>query len=663
MPSTDSETILLEGDKKFHTHASVWLLWAAGASSITMHLYHLPFWSSQLVSWFFFLLWSLATVDFATLVKNFFGAVIEVFFRDLQYHGLSNIPREGVPTLLVCAPHANQFVDPVVITKRIKRNVSFLCAAKSLRKPLIGKLIKATKMAVPVERPQDLAKDVSGFVNIKYEYVSTDEGNGGSEIGGHTKKAWTVEGLGGTSFQSAFKCGDILSISTGPYKGYQSRVVSIMSDTAMRLSGPLKHPVKGSLLTTDPTFKKLGPVDAKMIPRLSQDHMYKAVCEELSQGKCVAIFPEGGSHDRSELLPLKAGIAYIALTACEKYPELISQLQILPVGITYSNAHRFRSRAFVDFGEPISINRTTLEQYMSHEPDSPEFKQEKRDAAGALLSQLKTGLDLVTVQASDYKTMEQFRMLRRLYSSTSKKNRLSIGQKIDATRAFSRGYEKVKNNESVKKLMIRVKEYCEELKHFGFRDHQVQSVDGVRNLLDSVDIIALLAYRMSLVVLYSLSVLPGTLVSLPFLILTRYVSRKKQKEALAKSNVKIHARDVMATWKILTAVVFVPIIHLTYTLMVAIIFGWAPSALYFFWMPFIAALSLKGTENLFRVQKSFRPLLLSLFQPRWAEKMWVKRQELAIKVRAVVKEVNWSEGQVNDALYPNTNEELNTLDW
>jgi len=27
----------------------------------------------------------------------------------------------------------------------------------------------------------------------------------------------------------------------------------------------------------------------------------------LNEGKCFAIFPEGGSHDRTDLLPLKAG--------------------------------------------------------------------------------------------------------------------------------------------------------------------------------------------------------------------------------------------------------------------------------------------------------------------------------------------------------------------
>lgn len=132
--------------------------------------------------------------------------MVEVFFRDLQYHGLSNIPREGVPTLLVCAPHANQFVDPLVITKRIKRDVAFLTAANSLRKPFIGALIRATKLAVPVERPQDVAKACKGFVNLQ-----------------SNEDQWKAIGLGGTCFKAEFKNGDLVSISAGEFKGYSAR--------------------------------------------------------------------------------------------------------------------------------------------------------------------------------------------------------------------------------------------------------------------------------------------------------------------------------------------------------------------------------------------------------------------------------------------------------
>ena len=36
--------------------------------------------------------------------------------------------------------------------------------------------------------------------------------------------------------------------------------------------------------------------------------VYQAVHNRLNAGGCIGIFPEGGSHDRAEMLPLKAGV-------------------------------------------------------------------------------------------------------------------------------------------------------------------------------------------------------------------------------------------------------------------------------------------------------------------------------------------------------------------
>ncbi len=43
--------------------------------------------------------------------------------------------------------------------------------------------------------------------------------------------------------------------------------------------------------------------------------MYQQVWSGLNEGKCIGIFPEGGSHDQMDLLPLKAGICIMALGA------------------------------------------------------------------------------------------------------------------------------------------------------------------------------------------------------------------------------------------------------------------------------------------------------------------------------------------------------------
>lgn len=43
----------------------------------------------------------------------------------------------------------------------------------------------------------------------------------------------------------------------------------------------------------------------KCVPHIEQEAVYKSVHDELNNGGCITIFPEGGSHDRAEMLPFK----------------------------------------------------------------------------------------------------------------------------------------------------------------------------------------------------------------------------------------------------------------------------------------------------------------------------------------------------------------------
>ena len=66
------------------------------------------------------------------------------------------------------------------------------------------------------------------------------------------------------------------------------------------------------------------------------------VFKRLSERGAVGIFPEGGSHDRTELLPLKAGFTIMALGTLARHPDL--PLYIVPTGLYYFRAHAFRSK-------------------------------------------------------------------------------------------------------------------------------------------------------------------------------------------------------------------------------------------------------------------------------------------------------------------------------
>lgn len=124
--------------------------------------------------------------------------------------------------------------------------------------------------------------------------------------------------------------------------------------------------------------------------------MYSSVYKKLSEGGCIGIFPEGGSHDRTDLLPLKAGVSIMALGAISANPAL--HLRIVPVGLSYFHPHRFRSRAVVEFGSPIEIPREAVD-------DFEKGGEEKKKAIGDVMNMVVDGLKSVTVRAPDYETL------------------------------------------------------------------------------------------------------------------------------------------------------------------------------------------------------------------------------------------------------------------
>jgi glycerol-3-phosphate O-acyltransferase/dihydroxyacetone phosphate acyltransferase len=81
--------------------------------------------------------------------------------------------------------------------------------------------------------------------------------------------------------------------------------------------------------------------------------VYDAVINRLIQGNSIGIFPEGGSHDRSDLLPIKAGVSIMALGAMARDPKC--KISIVACGLKYFKPHKFRSQVVVEFSKPYRI--------------------------------------------------------------------------------------------------------------------------------------------------------------------------------------------------------------------------------------------------------------------------------------------------------------------
>ncbi len=96
------------------------------------------------------------------------------------------------------------------------------------------------------------------------------------------------------------------------------------------------------------------------------------------------------------MLPLKAGVSMMALGAMANNPDL--RVKVVPVGLSYFHAHRFRSRAVVEFGSPLGVPLEFVDMFK-------EGGAKKREAVGKFLDVIYDALKTVTMRAPDYDTL------------------------------------------------------------------------------------------------------------------------------------------------------------------------------------------------------------------------------------------------------------------
>ncbi|KAE8355830.1 hypothetical protein BDV28DRAFT_128208 [Aspergillus coremiiformis] len=569
------------------------------------------------------------------LVLWLFSVLVDLFFREVHPRGSWKIPRQG-PMILVAAPHANQFVDSLilmrVIRSEVRRRISWLIAEKSFRRKFIGLLARSIG-TVPVARAMDNMKPGQGTI---YMPDPIDQPT-------------LIRGID-TNFEGpGFEKDGTIALPTINGTSHSATIAEIRGPEELIIKKPFKaknplYQLTGRKdITHDGTFignaldKEVGFKGSKfkVSPHVDQTAVYEAVFTRLNAGGCVGIFPEGGSHDRTTLLPLKAGVALMALGTLADNPDC--GLKIVPCGMNYFHAHKFRSRAVIEFGTPIEIPRELVEQYK---------RGERREAVGSLLDTIYQGLVAVTVTSPDYETLMVIQAARRLYNTKGKK--LPLPTVVELNRRLVKGYTHFKDDPRIVHLRKSIAEYNRELHLLGIRDHQVEYAK-----FSFIKVIFTLISRLIKVSLLTIGTLPGLLLFTPVFITTKVISKKKSQEALAASTVKLQGRDVMATWKLLVALAFAPALYAFYTAAFTMwayhnrIQGTVPK-----WMPLwlivpigmvlfptITFAALRIGEVGMDILKSLRPLMLSL-NPSSANSLVKLRQKRAALAQQVTDAIN-----------------------
>ena len=171
----------------------------------------------------------------------------------------------------------------------------------------------------------------------------------------------------GTAFDKEVHVGDTLKIPGLPDQIVE-RIVSA-EELYLKAPGAKSHEME----------KKYS---FKIIPKLDQSKVYTEVWNHLKKGDCIGIFPEGGSHDRSDLLPLKAGVSLMALGAMHQHKVPV---YIVACGLKYFKPHKFRSQVIMEFGKPYKIPEELGVRY----------GENKRESCGVLLQTVEKVWSLV----------------------------------------------------------------------------------------------------------------------------------------------------------------------------------------------------------------------------------------------------------------------------
>jgi 1-acyl-sn-glycerol-3-phosphate acyltransferase len=157
---------------------------------------------------------------------------------------------------------------------------------------------------------------------------------------------------------------------------------------------------------------------------------FEACYKVLEAGGILVIFPEGTSFLERQLRELKTGTARIALEV-EKRNNGLLHVQIIPVGLNYIDADRFRGKVNVQVGKPIQINQHLLELYKAHQGI----------AAKQLTAQFRTELNRVFVTIDDNRKEKLIDGLRGLFDTKYQKNKAGVDNSIQLIDAIKQRFE------------------------------------------------------------------------------------------------------------------------------------------------------------------------------------------------------------------------------
>ena len=180
---------------------------------------------------------------------------------------------------------------------------------------------------------------------------------------------------------------------------------------------------------------------------------------ELGGGGAVALFPEGISHDRPELQPLRTGAARIALGAAASGARVV----IVPIGLTFDDKRSFRSRLLLCVGDPIAVDGASDDEAV---------------AVRELTDAIDAGLRAVTLNTDSWHTADLVERAAEIYGAEPEREmpgEAALRERFSLRHSFGEGYEAARaaDPDRVAALEAMARRYELLLEAFGLRDDHV----------------------------------------------------------------------------------------------------------------------------------------------------------------------------------------------
>ena len=183
-----------------------------------------------------------------------------------------------------------------VLRTEATRRVANVIAAKSMKRKFVG-TVAGWIGSIPVGRALD----------------STKPGKGKIYLPDPRADPLLVRGVG-TDFEKQAQIGGLLVLPTVEGNTASAEILEIHGPEEIRLKREFKGDVAIQQLTGRSDFDDESQANLtgefegtkyKTAPKIDQSKVYDSVFHTLEADGGILIFPEGGSHDRTELLPLK----------------------------------------------------------------------------------------------------------------------------------------------------------------------------------------------------------------------------------------------------------------------------------------------------------------------------------------------------------------------